>query len=218
MRRCLLLFWLIFVTVVAAMAQKPDTVTIKNKNDSVTLKRDSIKSKPFRPKITKEKTYHPDSTHSPHTAVIRSLIFPGLGQLYNHQWWKLPVIYTGLGLLVDAYAFNEHYYSIYLKEAKLRERGAPQSQRNPDLAPYQDTDIVSATDASRRNRDLCILGFFGGWGIQMIDAYIDAKFKHSYTMDNNLSFKLSPEILNQSYAAGGNQSFIPAIKITFTLK
>ena len=53
------------------------------------------------------------------------------------------------------------------------------------------------TDLYRRNRDLGILGIIGGWGIQMIDAYIDAKFIRSYTMDNNLSFKVSPAVISQ---------------------
>ncbi|MGZ3767579.1 MAG: DUF5683 domain-containing protein, partial [Mucilaginibacter sp.] len=75
------------------------------------------------------------------------------------------------------------------------------------------------TDIYRRDRDLGILGFIGGWGIQMIDAYIDAKFIRSYTMDNNLSFKVSPGLIGQPlYALNSYNTFIPAIKITFTLK
>ena len=220
MYRCLLLLWLLLGYVSAVRAQKADTTVAKNKTDSAVLKHDSVTHKRFVPKpaSNKDNKYHPDSTHSPHKAVMHSLMVPGWGQLYNHQWWKVPVIYAGLGLLADAILFNQHYYSIYLKEAQLRERGITVG-RNPDLAPYQDADIVSASEASRRNRDLSILGFVGGWGIQMIDAYIDAKFQHSYTMDNNLSFKISPEVMNQpTMALNSNGSYIPALKITFTLK
>jgi hypothetical protein len=53
----------------------------------------------------------------------------------------------------------------------------------------------------------------------MIDAYIDAKFIRSYTMDNNLSFKITPTVMDQpSYAFTNSNSYIPAVKITFTFK
>lgn len=219
MYKCLLLICCIMGFAFAARAQKPDTVAVKSKADSLSLKHDSATSKPYKPKVTKEKTYHPDSLHSPHKAVMHSLMIPGWGQLYNHQWWKVPIIYAGLGLLGDAIVFNQNYYTLFLKEAKLRERGAPTSERNPLLVNVNDGDVTANLDSYRRNRDLCILGMLGAWGIQMIDAYIDAKFIHSYTMDNNLSFKIKPGFIEQPmYALNSYNSVIPAIKITFTLK
>jgi hypothetical protein len=219
MYKCLFLIWFVIGFVLAVRAQKPDTITVKSRADSLDRKRDSIKSKPFVPKITKEKAYHPDSLHDPHKAVMRSLMIPGWGQIYNHRWWKLPVIYGGLGLLADVVVFNQRYYNIFLKQAQLLERGAPAKQLNPALAGVSQADVITYTDLYRRNRDLGILGFIGGWGIQMIDAYIDAKFVRSYTMDNDLSFKISPGVIGQPvYALNSSSTFIPAIKITFTLK
>jgi hypothetical protein len=218
MCKYLFLIWFVLGFVLVAKAQNPDTIVVKNKTDSLNRKRDSIKSKPFVPKITKEKIYHPDSLHDPHKAVIRSLIIPGWGQLYNHRWWKLPLIYAGLGLLGDVVVYNQKNYSLFLKEALLRERGI-QAGRNPDLVNVSDADVTSYTDIYRRDRDLGILGLIGGWGIQMIDAYIDAKFIQAYTMDNNLSFKVSPAVIGgPGYAFNNTTSFIPAVKITFTLK
>lgn len=203
----------------AAKAQKPDTVTVKSKADSNAMKHDSATSKKFVPKITKEKTYHPDTLHDPHKALIRSLIIPGWGQLYNRQWYFVPVIYGGLGILGDAIAFNQRYYNIFLKEAQLRERGAPATQLNPLLSNVSTPDVTTYVDSYRRDRDLCILGTLGAWGIQAIQAYIDAKFKHSYTMDNNLSFKIKPDVIEQpSYAFNSMGSYIPALTITFMLK
>jgi hypothetical protein len=218
MYKCLFLICFLFGSVLAAKAQNPDTVAVKSKTDSLNRKRDSVTSKPYVPKITKEKVYHPDSLHDPHKAVMRSLMIPGWGQIYNHRWWKLPIVYGGIGLLVDVVIFNQHYYKIFLKEAQLREKGIT-AGRNPDLEQVQDADVISYTDVYRRNRDLGILGVAGAWGIQMIDAYIDAKFIRSYTMDNNLSIKVSPTTIGQSvYAFNGNSTLIPAIKITFTLR
>jgi hypothetical protein len=199
-----------------AQAQNPDTVAVKNKTDSLNRVKDSVTSKRYYPKINKENNYHPDTLHNPHKAVMRSLMIPGWGQLYNHRWWKVPIIYAGLGLLADGIAFNQRYYSSILVEAKLREKGLPGSAQ---YAGVSTDDIDNALASYRRDRDLCILGFVGGWGIQMVDAYIDAKFIRSYTMDNNLSIKISPSVMGQSvYAFSGTGAVIPAIKITFTVR
>jgi hypothetical protein len=218
MYKCLFLIWFVAGFVFVANAQKPDTTNFKSRADSTILKHDSATSKKYVPKITKEKTYHPDSLHSPHKAVMHSLIIPGWGQLYNHQWWKVPIIYAGIGLLGDAIVFNQQYYTLFLKEAQLRERGIL-TGRNPTLVNVSDPDVTTYTDIYRRNRDLSILGTLGAWGIQMIDAYIDAKFKHSYTMDNNLSIKIKPEVMSQpAYAFNSSGGYMQALTITFTLK
>jgi len=172
--------------------------------------------------------YRPDSNHSPHTAVLRSLIIPGWGQLYNHQWWKVPIIYGGLGLLAYAYTVNQNTYGPNLIVAKYIEHGVPPKPGQPQYALYQfyiqnnvpSQSVYDLVDGARRDRDLCILGFFGGWGIQLIDAYIDAKFQHSYTMDTDFSFKIAPTVINQEslYADNFNSPIIPGIKLTFTLR
>ena len=220
MYKCLFLIWFALILAVAAKAQQPDTVAVKNKKDSLNRVKDSVTSKRYYPKVTKEKTYHPDSLHDPHKAVMRSLMIPGWGQLYNHRWWKLPLVYGGLGLLGDVVIYNQKYYKKFLKEALLREKGIANTDANdPDLVKVANDDVVTYTNSFRRDRDLGILGFIGGWGVQMIDAYIDAKFIRSYTMDNNLSIKVSPTTIGTPvYALNSSSTFIPAIKITFTLK
>lgn len=201
----------------------------KSKADSVQSKRDSLKSKAFNPKITTEKIYHPDSNHSPHRAVMHSLMIPGWGQLYNHQWWKVPVIYAGLGLIGWAYVFNEKNYTDNLAIARYRKRGQePQKgekyynlYQEYKLYNYPDQSIYDAVNSYRRYRDISVLGFVGAWGINVVDAYIDAKFQHSYTMDSNLSMRIRPTMINQQgemYAGSFNSSVIPGIKFTFTLR
>ncbi len=211
-----------------AIAQKPDTTSadIKSKTDSlVSTKSDTDVTRSFAPKQKKEKIYHPDSTHSPHKAVIRSLLIPGWGQVYNHRIWKVPVIYGVLGLLGWAVEFNNTYYNEFLAISKYREHGTMPGPKDPYYAEYQlyasqpNQALYSATDAYRRNRDLSILGIVGFWGINAVDAYIDAKFIHSYTVDSKLSIKVTPQLINQPmYAQNSIGGYIPATKITFALR
>lgn len=179
------------------------------------------------PRVRKDRVYHPDSTHNPHTAIMHSLIIPGWGQLYNHQWWKVPIIYGGLGLFGVAIVFNQKNYSTFSTLALYYNRGIVPGKTDKNYNEYNiykaanvpAQSIYDASDGYRRNRDLCYLGVVAFWGINVIDAYIDAKFIHSFTVDNNLSMKVRPDLITQPlYAQNLNASYIPGIKIIFTLK
>ena len=222
MYRYFLISFLIF-NAFAVQAQVIDTTGKKNEVPPVIqARRDSLKANPI-PK-SKVKVYYPDSNHSPRTAVMRSLMLPGLGQVYNRKWWKVPAVYTGLGLLAWAYVFNVTYYNESLAVARYRERGVAPNPGDPyyqvyiDYQPYTITAINDAIIGARRNRDMSAFGFIGVWAIQMVDAYIDAKYKHSYDMNDKLSIKIKPGLINPPmYAGSFNHSLIPGLKITFTL-
>jgi hypothetical protein len=227
MHKYLLLIFIV-LTAFSARAQNPDTTSkaVKkagNKDTVISTRKDTVAEKARIIKVKKEKVYHPDSTHSPHTAVIHSLLVPGWGQVYNHQWWKVPLIYGTIGLLVDAIIYNNTYYKEFLALSKYREYGiAPKvgDTYYADAILYSqqpDQALYDATDGYRRNRDLCILGTVGFWGINAIDAYINAKFIHSYSMDTDLSMRVEPTVINQTmFAQNLSGSFIPGIKVTFT--
>lgn len=208
----------------AANAQKIDSTGKKPEVPAaLQAKRDSVKANPIVPK-PKVKVYYPDTNHSPRKAVMSSLMLPGLGQIYNRKWWKVPAIYTGLGLLAWAYVFNVTYYNESLAVARFRERGEEPAKTDKyyqvymDYQPYSTAAINDAIIGARRNRDISAFGFIGVWGIQMIDAYIDAKYKHSFDMNENLSIKIKPGLINSPmYAGSFNHSLIPGLKITFTL-
>ncbi len=126
----------------------------------------------------------------PHKAVMRSAILPGLGQIYNKRWWKVPFIYAGFVGVGLAFDFNQRYYREFLGEVQYRSahNGEP---KNPIYAGYSFEGMVQVKDAYRRNRDLSILGFVAMHAVNMIDAYIDAKF-FRYDISNDLSLKVQP--------------------------
>jgi hypothetical protein len=230
MRFYLLIICLIGGVILSAKAQKPDTVTHKNKTDEFYRKVDTANNKRFLPKATKKvKVYHPDSLHSPHTAWTRSAFVPGLGQVYNHQWWKVPAIYAGLGMLVNAAITNMQDYKDFLAVAKFQQLGRslqdadviadPNYELYATYSKFPRQSIIDAKDAAYRNRDVSILGILAVWGVNVIDAYIYGKLQHSYSMDNNFSFRVDMGTINQSiYASNFNTTFTPAIKLTITLK
>lgn len=211
--------WLVFLAVALfsfnAMAQRPDFGTGKNSKDSLNRVRDSISSKPFVPNANITKVYHPDSLHSPHKAFVRSAIIPGWGQLYNHRWWKVPLIYGGLAGLGAIIVYNNHYYHLYVAEGNRRRDGLPADPNN-ELSKYSGgyQQFYDAASYNQRNMQLGILGVVVFWGINCVDAYIDGKFIHSYSVDNNLSIRVAPSLLNQPMYASNFNGYIPGVKIT----
>jgi hypothetical protein len=181
----------------------------------------------FKSKAFGVKLYYPDNTHSPQKAVKHSAIIPGLGQLYNRKWWKVPVIYTGLGLLSSAIIHNRQHYNQYLT---IYGYYINPDKAKPGAAQYDlykrfkrsgipQASIESMVNGYNRNFQLSILGVAGGWGLQMVDAYIDAKFIQSFSVDDNLSLKLSRGAMPQPVVYAGNYSNIgmPVLKVTLSL-
>lgn len=133
----------------------------------------------------------------PRIALRKSAMLPGLGQVYNKRWWKVPLIYGGFVGVGLVFEFNQRQYKIFLKEAQYREIN-PGKTENPLYAPYSREGIISIKDSYRRNRDLSILAGVGFYAIQLIDAYVDAKF-FSFDVTDSLSFKIEPLIQNGTY-------------------
>ncbi|RYE19388.1 MAG: hypothetical protein EOP42_29135 [Sphingobacteriaceae bacterium] len=215
MCKSLILFLLLFFCCGVVFAQKKPA---KTKRDTVNTRGDTTSVLvPFKPRSEqpKEKIYHPDSTHLPHTAIIKSLTVPGLGQIYNKQYWKLPIVYGGFGLLGYSFYVAQTNYKEFLRVAQLQNRGS-YSQIDEQYRNVAPATIIVYKDFYHRNRDLTIIGTVAFWGIQAIDAYIAAKFQHSYTMDNNLGFKISPAII--SSPAFAYSSFTPGMKLTFKMR
>src|SRR5689334_22570694 len=70
--------------------------------------------------------------HSPRIAAIRSAILPGLGQIYNKKYWKLPIVYGLLGVTGGIFLFNlKNYHDT---------RFAYQAKYKASLQPPDSTD------------------------------------------------------------------------------
>ncbi len=153
----------------------------------------------------------------PARAAWGSAMVPGLGQIRNGRWWKVPFIYGGLVSVGLAFEFNQRYYKEFLKELQYRTytRGADDpARKNPKYLQYDDNALISAKNFYRRNRDLSILGFLGVHAINIIDAYVDAKF-FRYDISDKLGFKVQPSLMPPATYAFSMP--VPSIKLTIPL-
>jgi hypothetical protein len=150
----------------------------------------------------------------PRVAIRRSAIIPGWGQVTNHRWWKVPIIYggfIGLGLAVD---FNQKLYKQFIRELQFRYNN-PGKTSDPELMVVRDNQgLIQYRDYYRRNRDLSVLAGVGLYAINIIDAYVDAKF-FRFDISDKLGLKIQPSLMpSGSYAY---TSPVPAIKIQIKL-
>jgi hypothetical protein len=149
----------------------------------------------------------------PRRAALKSAMLPGLGQIYNKRWWKVPLVYGGFVGIGLVFEFNQRYYKIFLKEAQFRQEN-PGKTENPLFAPYTTEGIISIKDSYRRDRDLSVLGGLGFYAITIIDAYVDAKF-FRFDISDELTLRVNPTI-HQAVPVHAS-AFAPVIGIRFKI-
>lgn len=166
-------------------------VFAQQKKDTLSAKSDTLKQKSTVVKDSARLALE----RLPKKAAWKSAIMPGLGQIQNKRWWKLPLIYGGYAAFVIAYQDNNKNYKIFLKEVQYRLANNQQPQ-NPDFAGYSFEGVVKIKDNFRRNRELSIIGGAVLHAVNIIDAYVDAKF-FRFDISEDLSLQIRPAIQNQ---------------------
>ncbi len=129
--------------------------------------------------------------HSPRLAVFYSAVCPGLGQIYNKKYWKLPIIYGAGGAFAYFVGYNQ------MKYKKFRDAYANGDPDTPALIDgiYYDYEVLPrGRDYYRRYRDLSALGVGLIYFLNIIDAMVDATF-FNYDVSDDLSMRVEPVII-----------------------
>jgi hypothetical protein len=148
--------------------------------------------------------------HDPRIATRRSLIFPGLGQIYNKEYWKLPIVYGAIAIPTYTYIFTDNYYKELRfaynarYKAALATTAADSTDYNSLAAIYKKVDVASiqsARNAARKNRDYSILWFFIVWGLNVADATVFGHLKN-FDVSNDLTLNIKPTLNPTTRGAG----------------
>ncbi len=148
---------------------------------------------------------------SPRKAVIYSAIFPGLGQIYNRKYWKLPILYGGFVGFTYAITWNNGYYRDYLGAYQDIMDDDPNTNRWHNMLPYgrdpETTDIQWFTDVLQQRkdyyryyRDLSIIGTVALYLVAIVDAYVDAQL-FDFDISPDLSMRVEPAVLKEERLA-----------------
>jgi hypothetical protein len=128
--------------------------------------------------------------HSPHKASVLSAIFPGAGQAYNKKYWKMPIIYLGMGGLTFSIISNSKKFQSFQSELGARANQDTLSF-NPKYANYPNSYLTSSRDFHRNNRDLSIVGLVAIYALNIVDATVDAHL-YNFDVDRSLSLRAKP--------------------------
>ncbi len=167
----LLLVLLIFVTTLG-YSQTTENSTEGNVEEMNVVIQDTVSTSSFDPL-------------TPSKAAFYSAILPGLGQAYNRKYWKIPLVYAGLGTGVYFYLDNNKKYNRYRDAYKRRLAGFTDDEFFGNIS---DDGLIRAQRTFRRNKDISLLVTIGIYALNIIDANVDAHLLQ-YNVDDNLSLK-----------------------------
>jgi len=144
--------------------------------------------------------------HSPKKATIYSAILPGLGQAYNKKYWKIPLIYAGFGTIGYFIGWNNGFYNTYKQAYSDFTDTDPKTNSYLDLEASNYYDLENPTDSLnfrtglskqseyyRRNRDLLIISMVGFYGLNIIDASVDAHL-FDFDISEDLTLNWQPAV------------------------
>ncbi len=139
-------------------------------------------------------------TNKPLQASLLSLAVPGGGQVYNKQYWKLPIFYGALGSIAFTFDIFNKKYQKY-KDGLIEHQNyiaalGTDSAFFPVLFPPETEEnlLTVSKDKFRRNRDLSGLIFLAVYALNIIDATVYAHLS-DFDVSDDLSIKFSPEIM-----------------------
>lgn len=173
----------------------------ENVNDS--LPPTEVRANDYPYGLDGKKIFNP----SPTRAVWLAALFPGLGQIYNRRYWKLPIVVGGFMGLAYATNWNNGQYQDYVQGYRDLTDSDPGTNSYMDFFPptvdesqldksWLTRTFRSKRDYFRRNRDLCIICVVGLYLLCIVDAYIDASMAH-FDISPNLSIDWSPAVMMQ---------------------
>lgn len=203
---------LFFLSIVIALplfsaAQKRDSLIVKDTSGTITIggKTDTSNVKKTDTAVRKK--------HSPRKAALYSAILPGLGQVYNKKYWKLPIVYAAVGIPIGLYFNNKTWYD--RTRYALAVVGSPNpsqdsldavhSQLRPLVDQKAQGSILRYRNEFRRNMDYSILFTLLFWGLNIIDATVDAHLK-GFDISDDLNVRIRPALLPGN-AAGFTLAF-----------
>jgi hypothetical protein len=160
----------------------------------------------------------------PRQATLKSLMIPGWGQVYNRQYWKLPIVagaFVTLGMIAN---YNNVRYAKYRDfYYQVSPRAEDPSFKPPTtvVVPYEDgtnrdldiNQLKRLTDGYRRNRDYTYIGMVLAWTLNVVDANVSAHLK-TFDVSDDISLKVKPTVDYQPFS----QSLVSGITLSFNFK
>lgn len=197
-------------------AQQDSSIQEVDTTDNTKFLRESRARKRIYKKEARRKRFLSTlpKNHNPKTATLLALI-PGAGQIYNRRYWKLPIVYGGLGALGYFTVVNYTEYACFRKAYLHTVDDNDLTNDNCHLAPGIDSlSLKIYRDNAQENAELFVIGLTLFYGLTIIDAFVDAHLMH-FDISDDLSMKIQPKVeynfVTQRFTPTVGLSVIPKI-------
>lgn len=186
-------------------SETPEFFVLESSNDSTITLEQSRKEKKER-KIKEVEKEKKDTLHKeffkpdPKKATWYAVVCPGLGQIYNRSYWKLPILYGGVLSFTYLIGWNGRMYNDYHNAYRDMIDNDPNTNSYIALSPgYNDTQtwlqstLKTKMNRYRRARDMSTFGLVALYAISVIDAFVDAHL-YDFSVTDDLSMRVEPVI------------------------
>ncbi|HPE82931.1 MAG TPA: DUF5683 domain-containing protein [Aequorivita sp.] len=163
------IFFLVFAT--SLFAQTSDSLTVK-KDEKVIVITDSL--------LPKEE-YNP---LAPAKAAFYSAVVPGLGQVYNKKYWKIPIIYAGMAAGIYFYKQQDDDYDRFRNAYKRRLAG----YTDDEFQGISDDRLINAQKSAQKNKSISLIVTVAFYLLNVVDANVDAHLRQ-YEVSDDLSLQ-----------------------------
>lgn len=155
------------------------------------------------------------AVHNTRKATVLSAVFPGAGQVYNKQYWKLPIVWGGIAAFGYVIDYNNRGYQRFKKAYNMLTDGDPNTV--DEFGGRYDAEVLQNTrDSYRRYRDLGIIMTCGFYLLNIVDAHVSA-YLRQYDISDDLSMKVEPTMISapRTSSRGGSDGLGMAMKLKF---
>lgn len=215
MNNTLFLFVFFLFCLLSVVAQEKQNVI---SSDSLVPTKADLETEEIVVKGKKEKSKEINPL-APSKAAFYSAILPGLGQIYNKRYWKVPIVYAAIGTGVYAYIYNDDLYDRFRTAFKRRRAGFTDDEFYdlngsgiiPGSPDFSDEALQDAQERYQRDRDLALFITLGLYALNIIDANVDSHLKQ-FNVDDDLSMDIQPYLDYHPVFAD------PSYGVAFTIK
>ncbi|MCQ4142290.1 DUF5683 domain-containing protein [Chryseobacterium sp. EO14] len=198
MKKILFTFFLCLFAVAYSQVNPNDTIRVDYRpKDSVAVEKNNTKTE-AKVVADLEKANGPTKKTlklNPTKAGLYSAVLPGLGQVYNKKYWKIPIVLGAVGAGVGIAVWNDNQYRKYREYYIAKLNGTP--NEFVDTHPWLDkVALGNAQDRSKRQRDyaIAITGLI--YILNIVDAVVDA---HLYEARHDPDLTLNPAMIQDQY-------------------
>ncbi len=201
-----LIIFLAATQLVVAQITEPDSTSTAPPSETPEQHPDSLESELFfsDPNVASHEVIVSEKDvirkeHSPTKAALFSAVVPGLGQAYNKKYWKIPIVYAGLGVSVYFLQYNIGEINYFREQYR---RAVDPDPTIVNTSGYNTATLQDLITQHRKWRDYSYLGLVAVYLLNILDANVDAHLFY-FDVSKDLSMGVYPSLQGTTQPSPG---------------